>query len=123
MKVQLHNYVRSFSTNLLGDLVSDPPAGQFSKMVNLLTDHLKDAGSAVDKSEQVNKTKADVKNQLLANLITSNRHKNAKLLKNGKRKRNEHRIDPVAFKMTKLDDGVGSRRTFSTSQEWYAGDL
>ena len=62
MKVQLHNYVRSFSTNLLGDLVSDPPAGQFSKMVNLLTDHLKDAGSAVDKSEQVNKTKADVIN-------------------------------------------------------------
>ena len=29
----------------------------------------------------------------------------------------------MAFKRTKLDDGVGSRRTFSTSQEWYAGDL
>ena len=52
--LQLHCYVRSFSTNLLGDLVSDPTAGQFSKMVNLLTDHLKDAGPGVDKSEQVN---------------------------------------------------------------------
>ena len=59
--LQLHNYVKSMSQNVLGDLVSDPPAGQFSKMVNLLTDHLKDAGPAVAKSEQVNKTKADVK--------------------------------------------------------------
>ena len=117
--LQLHNYVKSMSQNMLGDLVSDPLAGQFSKMVNLLTDHLKDAA----KSEQVNKTKGDVKNQLLANLITSNRAENAKLLRSNKRKRNEHRIDPVAFKRTKLDEGVGSRRTFTTSQEWFAGDL
>ena len=60
MKVQLHNYVKSFIINLLGDLVSDPTAGQFSRMFNLLTDHLRDAGPGVDKSEQVNYTKADV---------------------------------------------------------------
>ena len=41
MKVQLHNYVKPFIINLLGDLVSDPTAGQLSRMFNLLTDHLK----------------------------------------------------------------------------------
>ena len=46
---------------MLGDLVSDPLASQFSKMINLLTDHLKDTGLAAAKSEQVK----------LANLITN----------------------------------------------------
>ena len=71
--------------------------------------------------EQVNKTKTDVKNQLLANLITSNRAENARLLQTNKRKRIEHRIDATAFKRTKLDEGVGSRRTFTTSQNGLPG--
>ena len=49
--LQLHNYVKCNGQNLLGDLVSDPLASQFSKMVSLLTDHLKGAGQAAAKSE------------------------------------------------------------------------
>ena len=35
----------------------------------------------------------------------------------------EHRIDAQAFKRTKLNDGVGSRKTFSTAHDFTAGDL
>ena len=91
-------------------------------MLSLLTEHLKGAGQAAAKSEQVNKTDTSIKNQLISNLINANRAENAKL-RGKKRKRIEHLIDAQAFKRTKLDEGVGSRRTFTTSQEWYAGDL
>ena len=38
-------------------------------------------------------------------------------------KMTEHRIDAQAFKHTKLDDGVSSRKTFSTAQDFTVGDL
>ena len=45
--LQLHNYVKNNSSNILVDLVSDPLAFQFSKMVGLLTNHLKGAAWSV----------------------------------------------------------------------------
>ena len=60
MKVLTAKLCQTLYYKIIGDLVSDPTAGQFSRMFNLRTDHLRDAGPGVDKSEQVNYTKADV---------------------------------------------------------------
>ena len=53
--LQLHNFVKSNSKTILGELVSDPLANQFTKMVSLLADHLMTGlGLAAVKPEQFN---------------------------------------------------------------------
>ena len=106
----------------MADLVSDPLGSQFSQLIGLLTDHLKGAGQPAAKSDQVTKTELSVKNQGIANLITMNKIANDKL-RGTKRKGIEHRLDAQAFKRTKLDDGVGSRRNFTTAHDQASFDL
>ncbi len=51
--LHLHHFVKSNSTDILAELVSDPLGSQFSQLIGLLTDQLKGAGQPAAKSDQV----------------------------------------------------------------------